>query len=540
MGRFYNTADSQYLDWAFTPNLEVAGALAEQEVKESYMRAKLLDAAPDIEIDHWGDAHGEAVAKKKEYYEGLINNFTEQMSGSQDMAATMRKVMPEIKKVRRELKDDFTKGDLFKIQETAKNHRRFTEDLNKLVDPSDREFYKQLYEQGYLDGDRKDLFDYNTMYDTKDITSMFLKSDEFKNLHAMKNGRLVQNNRGAWIVEDGKNTVELSSEQIQKAFDIFQESTPGLREYAQERTTTGREDNWFDETGAFDTSENGYLGRLRKNISDTYSYKDVQTSKKMTVNKWAMRAADIAQRRKEAKAEKASVVPRLNGDWFVNNTYEGIKLQEKYTEARESLIISSISNPDVRNNYVNADEKGKQDILRAQAELISRPVDGRISNAGLKLQELDQAYADKKDLGLHNYQDLFNDDDLGRLEKVMTSPLLEASMRLEKGYFEFPEQKRSLGAKKGNKMSPSDMENRLWNVPGSPYEGFRISKLTPIPKTFVPSSHKIDERTKQITGGAMYYNVVLEGEEDGDGNFPTATETIIFYAPNKVIDYSIK
>lgn len=76
MGRFYQTTDPKFTDYVFQPNLELKLLLAEQEVKNNFLKEKLLQEAPDININHLNfESENERVKEIQNYYRNGLDDI---------------------------------------------------------------------------------------------------------------------------------------------------------------------------------------------------------------------------------------------------------------------------------------------------------------------------------------------------------------------------------------------------------------------------------------------------------------------------------
>jgi len=115
MGRFYKTANSQFVDYMFKPNVKLNLALAQQEIQNNYLKSKLLQYAPDVEVQHLG-LDNERVKELQNTYDTAITDLTQKMYDNPDNS---QKYIMELNKLQKDMLQDKTSGDWYNIEQRA-------------------------------------------------------------------------------------------------------------------------------------------------------------------------------------------------------------------------------------------------------------------------------------------------------------------------------------------------------------------------------------------------------------------------------------
>lgn len=115
MGRFYKTANSQFIDYMFKPNVKLNLALAQQEIQNDYLKSKLLQYAPDVEVQHLG-MDNDKVKELQSRYDNAITDLSKKMYDDPDNS---QKYIVELKKLQKDMLQDKTSGDWYNIEQRA-------------------------------------------------------------------------------------------------------------------------------------------------------------------------------------------------------------------------------------------------------------------------------------------------------------------------------------------------------------------------------------------------------------------------------------
>ena len=292
MGKFFQTQEGRFTDFAYEPNLNLKLALAEKQVQSAYMKDKLLADTPDINIDHIA-YDKDFVADKKDYYENKIQTLTQNIFKDKE---NKNKYLSEIKEVKREMDKDFTSGEISTIQEQAKTYRTYEEGLGQLTNPVDREAYTKRF-QNYINSNKGardegkfgESFVPGEMFKTEDYWNDFVASNSFKNLGINANSVITQGVGKKWLVKNENGTsAELSEDSIRNAYKGYVNSLPNVKGRARAGAELFEEDNWLDAQGELRFDAEGKLGKAFNQGVSSYAYKKTIDSRTLTTNPYGV------------------------------------------------------------------------------------------------------------------------------------------------------------------------------------------------------------------------------------------------------------
>lgn len=219
MARYYQTAERHFEDDViFQPNIELAmTALAkkDQEMKDNLSKLDLLSSLPVDYIKGYDDT---AVEEERARVQESVNQAVQTIKG--DMLNSPL-ATATINRLRRDVENNYTTGNISKIQQSAQNYRKLNESLDKLT-PEARSLYKP-YVQGILDssggkGSSAKVFENFDVMENRNVSEDFFKSGEFKALGADSDDRQITTKNGFYFIKKGNKLVELSPEKVQNAF----------------------------------------------------------------------------------------------------------------------------------------------------------------------------------------------------------------------------------------------------------------------------------------------------------------------------------
>ena len=130
MGRFYQTTDPKFIDYVFQPNLDLKLALAEQEVKNSMLKQQLLQETPDVNINHLNfEAENERVKELQDKYMTGVENIAKNIY---DGTGDNTKHLVAMKELQREMLQDKSAGDWYKIEQRYKDYSGWLKNHEKI------------------------------------------------------------------------------------------------------------------------------------------------------------------------------------------------------------------------------------------------------------------------------------------------------------------------------------------------------------------------------------------------------------------------
>lgn len=311
MARYYQTAERHFEDDViFQPNIELAmTALAkkDQEMKDNLSKLDLLSSLPVDYIKGYDDA---AVEEERARVQESVNQAVQTIKG--DMLNSPL-ATSTINRLRRDVENNYTTGNISKIQQSAQNYRKLNESLEKLT-PEARSLYKP-YIQGTLDssggkGSSTKVFENFDVMENKNISEDFFKSGEFKALGADSEDKQITTKNGFYFIKKGNKLVELSPEKVQSAFKNYTQNA-GLDMYAKDRTRFASQ-KWLDQEGKLSYEPGTVLGDTMLNVGKTASYKQTGTVRDITGNNVALEMWKTKETQRQAQQANYETIAKTN------------------------------------------------------------------------------------------------------------------------------------------------------------------------------------------------------------------------------------
>ena len=313
MARYYQTAERHFEDDViFQPNIELAmTALAkkDREMKDNLSKLDLLSSLPVDFIDGYDNAAvEEEQIKMQEGVNQVIQTIRQDpLNGPANTAA--------INKLKREIENSYTTGNISKIQKSAQNYRKLNESLEKLT-PEARSLYKP-YVQGLLDssggkGSSTKVFENFDVMENKNVSEDFFKSGEFKALGAESEDKQITTKNGFYFIKQGNKLVELKPEKVQAAFKNYTQNA-GLDMYANDRTRFAGQ-KWLDDEGKLSYEPGTVLGDTMFNVGKTASYKQVGTVRDISGNSVELELYKIKEAQRQARQANYETIAKVSID----------------------------------------------------------------------------------------------------------------------------------------------------------------------------------------------------------------------------------
>lgn len=299
MARYYQTAERHFEDDViFQPNIELAmTALAkkDQEMKDNLSKLDLLSSLPVDYIKGYDDA---AVEEERARVQESVNQAVQTIRG--DMLNSPL-ATATINRLRRDVENNYTTGNISKIQQSAQNYRKLNESLEKLT-PEARSLYKP-YIQGLLDssggkGSSTKVFENFDVMENKNVSEGFFNSGEFKALGADSEDKQITSKNGLYFIKQGDKLVELKPEKVRAAYKNYTQNA-GLEMYAKNRTRFAGQ-KWLDAEGKLSYEPGTVLGDAMLSIGKTASYKQVGTTRDIQANSVELELYKIKEARRQA------------------------------------------------------------------------------------------------------------------------------------------------------------------------------------------------------------------------------------------------
>jgi len=311
MARYYQTAERHFEDDViFQPNIELAmTALAkkDQEMKDNLSQLELLSSLPVDYIKGYDDA---AVEEERARVQESVNQAVQTIRG--DMLNSPL-ATSTINKLRRDVENSYTTGNISKIQQSAQNYRKLNESLDKLT-PEARSLYKP-YIQGTLEssggkGSLAKVFENFDVMENKNVSEDFFKSGEFKALGADSEDKQITTKNGFYFIKQGNKLVELKPEKVQAAFKNYTQNA-GLDMYANDRTRFAGQ-KWLDAEGKLSYEPGTVLGDTMLNVGKTASYKQTGTVRDISGNSVELELYKIKEAQRQAQQANYETIAKTN------------------------------------------------------------------------------------------------------------------------------------------------------------------------------------------------------------------------------------
>ena len=326
MARYYQTAERHFEDDViFQPNIELAmTALAkkDQEMKDNLSTLDILSSLPVDFINGYDNANvEEEQIKMQEGVKQAIQTIRQDpLNGPANTAV--------INRLKREIENSYTTGNISKIQQSAQNYRKLNESLEKLT-PEARSLYKP-YIQGTLDsgggkGSLSKVFENFDVMENRNISEDFFKSGEFKALGADSEDKQITTKNGLYFIKEGDKLVELKPEKVQAAFKNYTQNA-GLDMYANDRTRFAGQ-KWLDAEGKLSYEPGTVLGDTMLNVGKTASYKQTGTVRDISGNSVELELYKI----KEAQRQST----QANYETIAKTSVNAANAYTNRTEVRE-------------------------------------------------------------------------------------------------------------------------------------------------------------------------------------------------------------
>ena len=313
MARYYQTAERHFEDDViFQPNIELAmTALAkkDQEMKDNLSQLELLSSLPVDYIKGYDDA---AVEEERARVQESVNQAVQTIKG--DMLNSPL-ATSTINRLRRDIENNYTTGNISKIQQSAQNYRKLNESLDKLT-PEARSLYKP-YIQGTLDssggkGSLTKVFENFDVMENRNVTEGFFNSGEFKALGADSDDKQITTKNGFYFIKQGDRLVELKPEKVQAAYKNYTQNA-GLDMYAKDRTRFAGQ-KWLDAEGKLSYEPGTVLGDAMLSVGKTASYKQTVTTRDIQANGVELELYKIKEAQRQTQQANYEMIAKTRVD----------------------------------------------------------------------------------------------------------------------------------------------------------------------------------------------------------------------------------
>lgn len=317
MGRFYQTADRNYVDdFIYTPPWELAMAAMAKQEQNVQTSLDTMELMRNLPIKYWKGVDDERANKVKTDWEGKINDLSSNISKDLLNPENRAKLM----QLKAELNKDVMTGNIAKLQENANAYEKFEAQRQALKNPADRDMYLKMiqnYKNSSPEGAYSSIFKPDEMYDTVNQWERYMSSDSFKNLEPDEQAQSIENVNGQWMVKTATGSEELSKSKIGQNFVSWLGNQSDVKGYAANRQKYNNE-QWLDENGNYRTDENSMIGNMLLNGVQSMAYSKKTSQRDLDVNQFAMQkmqqdfqasenAKERAHQDRQRKASEAAV-----------------------------------------------------------------------------------------------------------------------------------------------------------------------------------------------------------------------------------------
>ncbi len=345
MGRFYNTAESEFVrDNVYTPPWEVLSSALLKKDNDVQQTANDLELLRSLNIDKLDidNANAEKIkADVNSQVDELTANIQKNLLDPSNRAA--------LNNLTRDVNTRYNSGDIYKIQQSAKNYREFEKKLeeDKTLSSPQKEMHKQaywnefvknnpegsvnnFYTPGPVVGDMNYLDEYTTQFNK-------LKPDEKKNIVEKLGGRwnsMTETQRDKMVWDNG--------------LQEFVEARPDVKEsLIQQGKSPVYADRGikFNPDGSLNYKE-GYLKNLTEAAKELDYTKKVD-SKTYKVNDWQMFDETNAIAKAKEKQAREDYLATTNKDtspsFAVSNNMRA-RNKAELDKIKQGLIIGPNKN----------------------------------------------------------------------------------------------------------------------------------------------------------------------------------------------------
>ena len=356
MARFFQTAPTQFVeDFIYQPPwqlIQQATAKKQQEYDNMLAQAKLFDNLPIQHLQGEDDVYN--IQEKQRYYSEKANQIAQAIKKD---PTSVNKYLPNIEALSKELQQDYTTGDISKIQGSYNAYQQWQKDNEQLKkdDPSRYSAANNYYLGQYLkDGGNSINRQYRGDLVTKDIDWEKLNSSAEK-IKANEWSQQSAGTGGGYIYKN-KNTGEVVTEDRIKGVIYGQLlSDPSNVAALRQSELYGLGKYFNSDTGAIDfnasgfTGTNMYAGAMAhsKQTSEQDISSDGTYIAKMNEDgqnrRWAIDRQDKLNKEyqdrvdaaNKTKDEKVSAIDKEIADGWINN--DMVKVQF-YENAKNNLL----------------------------------------------------------------------------------------------------------------------------------------------------------------------------------------------------------
>lgn len=553
MGRFFQTAPTQFVeDYIYQPPWELmdkVAAIKQAEYDSVAQKTDLLNNAL-LQIKHLnGETDVANVKEIQRYYNDQINQITEHARNNpQDAAALQR----NIDKLQKEMLQDFTAGNISKIQGSYNAYEQFKKDNEQLKkdNPSRYAAGEKYYLGQYAEAGGDSL---NRQFKgeliTKDIDYEAIR----KSLSELKANKIKSTKQtpsgGLYMVETENGLEEMSKERM-NGWMLSQILTPeNLASLSQsERYGLG---TYRDDEGHIDY-DNGSLFAPLRGFAEAGNYKQIEESLKYSANSAAIAqmneagtnnrfyaelnykknkdAQDRIDNANKTKEEKINAYEREIAEGWIQGGEEGKKRVAFFENAKNNLLgTSGIYQSNLGSKFKSfselqvASSKGDKDAQK----ILSQNLNSILKQAGINFNDPKQKVIAQEVIGLIKQNKLNKDDISNYLDKKIPAKI---NRTVDNETLKFLKNRSEITAQQEIKKNNQEIETKRnqilqnKNLGNDPNALKRIEKLK-------SEIYALQKRNQNISPDLIYKESIEEfkkgykGYKDSNENFRNNLKT---------------
>lgn len=351
MGRYFKAQPVELnRDFIYQPPLELMAKALLKKDDDIQQQADTMELIRSLPID-FIDYHKEGAANIKNEINSDIDNFAKEIQGKAALDGSLK---AKLNAYKNKLQERYSTGDIYNIQETAKNYREFEKKLeaDKNISSALKEKHKQEYWNQYTnenpEGGYKSVFTPGPLIDDPNYIGEFGKW--FKELEPDMTAKTRDAIGNKWITLTDNQKKELV---LKEGMKNFMESRPDLKDVLvqQGKSSVFKDRNIaFTDNGDIDYTK-GFAFDLAK-AADEYNYtqtlKDSVTHELDPTYMWSVEMEYQRQADAQAKAEAKALSPNINTEEIFEKTIA----QEQATEEWLQDLGKNLKNPVTNKPYV--------------------------------------------------------------------------------------------------------------------------------------------------------------------------------------------
>ena len=282
MGRFYNTAQSQFVDGVFKPDLQLAMKALLNEQQQYDTQKAVLEEFMNLKFNHLNsEEENENARIAKEYYMQNADDIAKAMMADKQ---NYHKYMDRIKGLRRDLISDFEDGPIGKMVNNYNQEQAWKKE-NAGILKENPALYNALFSEARKNWGGNSVT--GGVWQQENGLKAFDQQAIENNIQKFeadikKNSRQTAN--GTWIYDDGYEVKELTEQDIRNYAVNKVLSDPSAIAYFKQSDRLGLS-NYLNPDGSL--NENGTLSNWLDAIR-SYAYRKEDSWHKMQANPYGL------------------------------------------------------------------------------------------------------------------------------------------------------------------------------------------------------------------------------------------------------------